>query len=253
MQARLPQYNPGVIPLDRNGVGIARGDLSAYGIKSLGEPGSAGIIPRFWTLAVHQPAESARQGRPIYKDVEVVTILMPGSRNAAPTVRVTEEHRERFPQAYAAFKAKEDYMLEGTALSGWPQVTSSQVAELAAFNVHTVEALAALSDSQAQNFGMGGEALRTRAKAFLDAAAGGAAAAQMAAERDAALARAELQDRQMADMMAQMQALTARLNVAQGLAAPVPAPAAEGYVPSLLTAEQQEAAKPRGRPRTTNL
>lgn len=247
-QVRLPQYNPGVVQQPN---GIVRGDLSAYGVKNLGGGDSAGgIIPRFFMLSVYQPAESARQGRPIYKDKEAISHLLPGDRHSVATNFVTDEHRQRFPEAYRAFKAGEDMVINGTALAGWPQITNAQVAELAAFNVHTVEALADLSDTQAQALGMSGETLRTRAKAYIDAAKGGAMAAQMAKERDEFKAQVELQNRQMAEMMAQMQALTARVNVSAGLAQQQPEDFDE---PQPAVPELQPEARPRGRPRTVNV
>jgi hypothetical protein len=54
-------------------------------------------------------------------------------------------------------------------LEVWPQMTVSMVADLKALKIHTVEQLADMSDSAAQQI-MGNFSLRQKAKAFLDLA-----------------------------------------------------------------------------------
>jgi hypothetical protein len=75
----------------------------------------------------------------------------------------------RFPKAWARFTAKGQKVKEGWAIEEWGAVTRSFGETLKAMNIHTVEALAALSDANAQSF-LGGTKFRNLAKAALDEA-----------------------------------------------------------------------------------
>ena len=124
-----------------------------------------------------------REGKPVFEDIEYVTIRVPGDRKTEWDGRVTAEHRGRFPREYAAFKAQQELPTEGTPLREWAPVTRSQVLELAAANVKTVEQLANLPDDLLnKSVSMGGFALRDKAKRFLDQAAGAAIGERLAAE-----------------------------------------------------------------------
>jgi hypothetical protein len=132
----------------------------------------APAIPRFKTEAVHLPFRSRTAGRPIYEDREFVEILIPGDRRSMAVEPVTDEHKTRWPDAYAAFRAGRETPLEGTPLADWPNsaLTRSKVEELAYFNIRTVEHLAAVNDAQLGNIGMGARELRQAARAFLEVA-----------------------------------------------------------------------------------
>jgi hypothetical protein len=132
----------------------------------------APAIPRFKTEAVHLPYRSKAAGRPIYEDREFVEILIPGDRRSMAVEPVTDEHRARWPAAYEAFRAGRAAPLEGTPLADWPNssLTRARVEELAHFNIRTVEHLAAVSDAQLANLGLGARELRQAARTFLDAA-----------------------------------------------------------------------------------
>lgn len=125
--------------------------------------------------------ESNKNARPIYKDVEFVKIVVPGDKQNQIHRPVRPQDKQRFAKAYAAFKAGTQDQLTGTPLSEWSGIGRSQMEELKHFGVRTVEQLAALSDSNAQNIGPI-MALRQRAKDYLEQAKGHAPLAQMRAE-----------------------------------------------------------------------
>jgi hypothetical protein len=118
----------------------------------------------------------------------------------------SQEEGRRFPRHYAAFKNREEQTVEGTALEQWPGITRSQCEELKFFNITTVEQLAQVSDSHAQNF-MGIQLLRTRAKTFMEAAKENAANENLAAELEARDAEIESLKVAMADMAEQLKEL----------------------------------------------
>jgi len=137
----------------------------------------APAIPRFKTEAVHLPFRSRAAGRPIYEDREFVEIIIPGDRRSMAVEPVTDEHKARWPAAYEAFRAGREAPLAGTPLADWPNssLTRARVAELAWFNIRTVEHLAEVNDAQLANLGMGARELRQAARTFLEVSASGTA------------------------------------------------------------------------------
>lgn len=139
-------------------------------------------MPRFYMRPVQNAFRSKQEGRPIFDDVEYVEILIPGQKSTVDE-RVKDEHRDRWPRQYEAFKAGQEAAQDGWALEEWPGLTRSQVEELKFFHVRTVETLAALDDGAlAKVFPMGGFAIREKAQRDLAAAAGSAPTDALAAE-----------------------------------------------------------------------
>jgi hypothetical protein len=113
-------------------------------------------------------AASTAEGRNIYRDVEFVTIRIPGDKTTSVHRPVRPSDKQRFPHQYAAFKNKIGEQVVGTPLSMWPGVTPSRAKELEYFNVRTVEQLAAMSDGVGGAQMMGIQALRAQAKQFVE-------------------------------------------------------------------------------------
>jgi hypothetical protein len=115
----------------------------------------------------HQATE--KEGRPIHKDVEFITILIPGDKTLTINRPVRKSDMARFPTQYAAFKAQRGAVVTGTPLSGWPLITESQRRELEYFNIVTVEQLADVNDSFAGTM-MGVHQLKQAAQRYITAA-----------------------------------------------------------------------------------
>jgi len=154
------------------------------------------LLVKFYLDTVQDDAASQEQGRPIFKEVEMIDIRVPGSRNNV--VRIARESdKERFPRHYAAFKNRTSMEgIEGTPLAEWPVITRSRVEELAFLNIKTVEQLANMPDSNAQQV-MGFYGLKQKANEWLEKANGIEALQAKLAERD----------RQMEALMARLEAL----------------------------------------------
>ena len=148
---------------------------------------NAGIYAQFSIEAVNQPFKSTEAGRPIFEDREFVRIVVAGDKNSEVYREATEYDKERFHEVYDRFKKglKGREQITGTPLSQWPILRPSQIKELEAIEIYTVEGLANLSDTMKQNLGMGAHELVAQAKAYLDAANDGAAGAKLAAENSA--------------------------------------------------------------------
>jgi hypothetical protein len=155
------------------------------------------VIAQFYVQAVKLEFESAKQGRPIFKDQEFVAIIIPGIHGTSSHQPVNDEHRERWPKEYAAFKAGQEAPTEGTPLADWPNsaMTRSLVEELAYYNVRTVEQLATLDEAALARIGLGAQQLRATARTFLEVARTGTAPLEkMLKTIEELTARADRQD-----------------------------------------------------------
>lgn len=142
------------------------------------------MFVEFYSDAVELTHESEREGRPIYQEMAHVKIMIPGDPHNIIERRATDVDKQKYPKAWARFERMEAAGQEGTPLEAWPQINRAQVKESKYFEVHTVEAMAGLSDSHCMKMGMGFMELRTKAKAYLTAAKDTAAATAQAAENE---------------------------------------------------------------------
>lgn len=143
-----------------------------------------GVFVEFYTEAVEFKAESEKEGRPIFREVPFIRIQHPGDRNNVLETKATDHYKQKYAREWREFESRGANEVIGTPLSQWPPVTKSQVKEAEYFGVRTVEQLAAVNDAALQKIGMGWRELRTKALAYLDAAAGNAAQSAQAAENE---------------------------------------------------------------------
>jgi hypothetical protein len=167
-------------------------------------------IPRFYRDKNLNNFQSEKAGHPVYDDVEMVEINIAGSSRATSVQIVKAEHKQRWPQAYAAFQAGLEPAHDGAPLEEWPPLSPAQVANLKAMNIHTVEQLSVVSDAATMNI-MGGMALREKAAKWLDNAAGGKALSEALAAKTAAEAKLETLQRNYDDLAATVQRLSERV------------------------------------------
>lgn len=167
----------------------------------------SGVYPQFILDQVQDNVASEREGRPIFREVERVEIVIPGGASLTKHVaNVTDEHRQRWPKEYEAFKQGHEVSPDGTPLEEWPILKRSQVLELKALGFKTVEHVRDMSDQSIQRIGMGGRMLKERALIFLDDAERIAATTRLSAEndrKDAEIAALRAQVTQMGQLMEQ--------------------------------------------------
>jgi hypothetical protein len=143
--------------------------------------------------SVHSQFQSDAAGHPVFVEKPFIMITTPGSQNSVIDTIADEHYQRRFPEQWARFKnGQSEGAVNGWRLESWPAVNTAQVKTLKYSSVFTVEQLAGLSDTACQNLGMGTMELRTKAKAALLAAAGGADAERAATE--SARRDSEMQD-----------------------------------------------------------
>jgi hypothetical protein len=186
------------------------------------------LMVKFFYKNVENKLESAKQGRPVFKEKTYIEIRIAGQRDAQACRPVTHSDKMRFPAHYDAFEKRMEPPTTGMPLLEWALISRSQAEELAFLHIKTVEQLATVKDGNIQNF-MGGYALREKAVKWLETSS----AETVDREKE------EMRD-ELAVLKAQMAKLTALQDAAdkvqdeanaqhiEGAAVPVPAaPAAK--------------------------
>jgi hypothetical protein len=174
---------------------------TAYKFQQDPEAGDKSLNVRFFLDEMKDEAKSKKQGRPIFKSVEMCEIRY-GDKDNIVTDRVKYMHpdpRRRFAAQYARFKAGEETQVEGTLLRQWGLITSAEAKGYEAVGIVTVEQLAGLADTQAQTL-RGSIADRQKARDFLQMAAGQAPITQARAENE----RLRLELEALKDMVREM-------------------------------------------------
>jgi hypothetical protein len=150
------------------------------------------VFVEFYNDAVELVFESEKEGRPIFKDVPFVRILIPGDTNNIIERVANVDDRKKYAKAWSRFQSNEIHGVQGTPIEQWPQITRAQIKEAKYFEVHNVEQMSSLSDTAIMRMGMGFSNLRDKAKAYLAVAAGTAEATKDAADK--ARLQAEIDD-----------------------------------------------------------
>lgn len=107
-----------------------------------------------------------------YKGFDFIRKMVPGDKTNIIERPVRESDKAEFPQHWLHFQMMNGGPVIGTPLVEWHKTmpddfNSNQLDEMTALKFQTVEQLAGASDSQLQRIGMGGLALRQRARDFL--------------------------------------------------------------------------------------
>jgi hypothetical protein len=161
-------------------------------------PGPDGSFLRFFYDTARNDRASTAENRAIFDTVLVVDIITPGQKASTPRFELERIWSEQTCKALGVTGSKRSYKYTeyeeqiekykrmeqgddfgGTPLKMWPRIDRGLAATLAGAHIHTVEALAQVSDGNLGNLGLGGRELREQAKAFLLAAEGGAEVSQL--------------------------------------------------------------------------
>lgn len=175
------------------------------------------LYVEFFSTTKKNARESAKQGRPIFKDVEMVKIRIAGDKGTVHVAPAHEKaysiregmmgvtHRlsyaEFFPEEYAAFKAGLSQAVTGTPIEEAPFLTMANRAELKGVNVFTIEALAGLE--KLDKLGMNATAWRDQARAYLKRAEGSAIDGKVLADNEALKRQLEIMQEQIRQLSAQ--------------------------------------------------
>lgn len=180
------------------------------------EDSEAGIVARFKMHAQPNLAETKKQKRPIFDDIEVCEIRFAANKQTVgvyPANEIKEfitdpvsgektpiTYAMKFNNEYLAFKNGDAQASSGTPLEALDFLTPGKRLELKALHIHTAEALAGLDGTPLKQLGMGGRNLKDAAQAYLDQAQNN--------DADAMAGIVAEQDARIAELQAQLAALT---------------------------------------------
>lgn len=207
-----------------------------------------GVSAIFYSKPMQNMFESKEKGRPIFIDVDMVKIYVPGDDKNVVDTFAREDHKERFPKQWAHYSNKREgdqLSIGRTPLSQWQRLTPAQAEELRALKFFSVDDIANASDTALQKIGMVAGmspfAFREAAQRFLELADGEAKEGKAAAENTELRGMLAAQQEQ----MAAMQAKFAELAAAQSAAAPDPlaalAQANTAQAPAIQSRTKKEA------------
>jgi hypothetical protein len=125
------------------------------------------LLVKFFVKPMEDKTASRIAGRPIFKDVELIDIKIPGDRTGGVCRPASHRDKQRFAAHYDAFKRRVELPTEGTPLTEWPLMTRSMAEELSFHNVKTVEHLSTMSDTHSGKF-MGLNAMKAKALKWLE-------------------------------------------------------------------------------------
>jgi hypothetical protein len=129
------------------------------------------LYVQFYLRPILMQTESEQAGRPIFKDVVHVRILVPGDKLSIVDRLASPDDKARFATQFAKFESGGSQEVVGTRLEVVPWMTRSKVEEYKFFNIVTVEQLAGASDQVGQKF-PGFHQDREKSKQFLEATTG---------------------------------------------------------------------------------
>lgn len=153
---------------------------------------------RFENQPVEDRNASIEAGHVVLKDVPMVHITAPGSKDCVTrevkawledckvnvdSGRLPVEWLEAYKRAYKYWSETGEIPETGTALRNWPMVTPAQCETLTNMNIRTVEQLAEATEEAIGRLGMGGRALKERAVNWLEASNGDAGKLAMRLEQ----------------------------------------------------------------------
>jgi hypothetical protein len=149
-------------------------------LQQAGEAGSAKKVHAQFSMETEQDMEeSEKQKRPVFKDVEYITLWV--DKDNVPHRPVRQLDKAMYPDAYKAFKANQEQPVVGTPLDRLGFLGKSQIAELNYYGVRTAEQVVDMADVNGQKI-MGFQAIKQKAKAYIDAVNGAAPAQKLQAE-----------------------------------------------------------------------
>lgn len=165
-----------------------------------GRPTGGASMARFYAHQVKDIAKSEALGRPAYRTIDCVTIIIPGDNGNIVNRRVKPSDMERWPKQWEAYRKQQDYVPDGTLLDNWPRLSRGQVEDLKYNNIFTVEQLSEVPDNLLDRLGMGARRMREHAKAYIEAAATGVPSARLVEENDRMKAQVQLLTSQLGEL-----------------------------------------------------
>ena len=179
----------------------------------------------FEVQAIEDRDASNKAGHFVGKNVIYVYITPKGSKDRHISVaeewlvklkaqvaqgRFKQEWYDGYCRAYEAFKSGQQPVLDGTDIRNWRVASPAQIKTLVDINIRTIEDMAQANEETIARLGMGGRALKEKAREWLAAADQGKQTEAMdvlRAENENLKVRNETLEAQVASLAARLDAL----------------------------------------------
>ncbi len=125
------------------------------------------IPVKFFYRDVKQNFESKKQGKPIWKTVEFISIMKPGNSKDIMEREVKPLDIERWGKIYDAWKNKEKQIQSGTRLEVLPGIEQNRIELCKSLHIYTLEQLTNIDEDGVENLGDGARDLIRDAKKYL--------------------------------------------------------------------------------------
>lgn len=140
--------------------------VQGFGMVRSGKSGQCRV--EFTIEAVQHNAQTAKEGMPVFIDMEFIHITPPGGETRTRPVRKLDRSRD-YQELYLKWKETGAAPASGYPLKEWTGVTASQIALCAVHGIKTLEDLCAIPDSGLERLGHNARSLRESAEAFRQA------------------------------------------------------------------------------------
>lgn len=154
------------------------------------------LVVRFYLGSHINEIKTKEMGMDQFDSVENVEILIPGCRDNIDR-RATDQDKMRFRRQYEAFLNTKKDIPEGTPLSQFPFISSSERKELEYCNIYTGESLINMSDGYIDSIPLDVRPLINKVRAFMALAKDSAATLRYAEENEALKKQIDLMQDQM--------------------------------------------------------
>jgi hypothetical protein len=163
--------------------------------------------------------KSDQNGHPVYEDMLFVKVEYPGNKLTKFEQPATEDHMQRWPNAYRRFKDQSNDVVIGWRLEEWPVMSRSDVENYKQYRIFTVEQLSAIMDIDLVNVPIGTRSLRDKAIAALQQAQDGSALTRLSAENQSLRVELDMLKQQFSGIsLQQPSAIDIKALVAEALA-----------------------------------
>lgn len=126
------------------------------------------LAVKFFKKTIKNNFKSAEEGKPVFNDVDYVSIIIPGNRPETRERKATDKDRERFAPIWEKYLKNEEIIQEGTMLEMLPTIDDARLSLCKGLNIVTIEQLANLDEIGINNLGFGARELITDAKKYIE-------------------------------------------------------------------------------------
>lgn len=125
------------------------------------------LFVTFYTDKILLTEQTEQQGEPVYREVEMISIKIPGDAKTVVEREVERKDQVRFASQYADFKEGRKQLQEGTPLERM-NLGKTELGNLHHMNIVTIEQLSTIPDFLLDDLGLGARGLRDGATKWLE-------------------------------------------------------------------------------------